>query len=165
VCIERSNLARVISLDTVRSVIESALDEIYRGGEFQLEPLWQILEREPGISARDAAAPLLAFKSFEHEAGLRVRLPDTVESFNAEERELLRGTVDVPRARVSNLIGELHALEVTGPHALVEARGGRAGRSLLPSASTRPPPSTLPLLAAVVVLAMGLAALAYLLAR
>lgn len=161
-CIEQSALARVLSVATVRYVIESALGEIYREGEFQLEPLWQILEREPGVSARDAAAPLLAFKALELDAGLKVQLPGAVASFTAEERELLRGTVDIPRERMARLIEELHGRGPLGALPDVTGRHSRLPPSARPA---KPAPSSAPILAAVVVLALGLASLAYLLAR
>jgi hypothetical protein len=158
-CIERSALTRALSVETVRHVVESALGEIYREGEFRLEPLWAILAREPGVQARDAAAALLAFKALEVEAELRIRLPNEVAALPEEERHALRGEITLPSARVRALTDELRAVDWTGAHLVpAEVRAGGHARALAA-------PSTASLMLAVIALAAALAGIAYLLAR
>ena len=110
-CIERSQLVKVLSVDTVRYVIESALGQIYREGEFRLEPLWAILSKEPGLTAEMSAAPLLAFKGLEEQINLRIRLPADVIGMQPTRAAELQRAVDLPSERVAALVDELRSAE------------------------------------------------------
>jgi hypothetical protein len=123
-CVEHSRLVERLAVDTVRYVVDSALGEMYREGEFRLEPLWAILAKEPGITTEMSAAPLLAFKALDEQANLRVRLPADVLALAPLRASELGREVLLPAARLSALLEELRAADQnTAAH--VEARAAR----------------------------------------
>jgi hypothetical protein len=126
-CVEHSKLVTVLAVDTVRYVVESALGEIYREGEFRLDPLWAILLKEPGLTPDMSAAPLLAFKSLEESTGLRIRLPADVIGLAPLKANELRREVQLPSNRLNPLIEELKAADANSVVDL-EARMANTGR-------------------------------------
>jgi hypothetical protein len=93
-CLAKSKVCEVVDATTVESVLDAAAGELWREGEFRLEYVWKILCQQPGLSAREVAPPLAAFKSFEEQlGGVEVRLPAALSA--------------VPRAELTRLRDEL----------------------------------------------------------
>lgn len=144
VCVEHSRLREALSVDTVRYVVESALGQIYREGEFRLEPLWTLLAKEPGLTPEISAAPLLAFKALEERIGVRVRLPSDVIGMAPLKQAELTRQVTPPPERVDPLVEELRAADAASA-SHVEARMAAkdvTGRFVLPRAGKQPPSVT-----------------------
>src|SRR5947209_16282645 len=92
-CLERSKVSERLDVEALRPVLGSAPD-LWRGGnELNLDPVWQLLIKQPGVQIEDAAPPLLLFKSFEAELGLTVTLPMALAALSQREEARLRGEV------------------------------------------------------------------------
>lgn len=109
-CLERSKVRDIVAVDTIRSLLESASGELWREGEFRLELVWKILTQQPGLSAKQVAPPLLGFKSFEEELGVRVRLPQALSAIPRAEQERLRDELKVGKEDFATAIKQMHEL-------------------------------------------------------
>jgi hypothetical protein len=140
-CLQRSKICETVSADTVRSLLSSAIGELWREGEFRLETVWKILCQQPGLHAADVAPPLLIFKSFEDDLGVRVRLPEALAMVAPEERARLAGSIGVAREELARSVADLKA------HAEDEARTSAMPSLSEAAAQARPEagaPSTAP---------------------
>ena len=79
-CLSKSRVMQVVDGETVRGVFDSASKEMWREGEFRLDPVWKILIAQPGLTAEDVAPPLLVFKAYENELGVVVRIPQALSA-------------------------------------------------------------------------------------
>ncbi|HWE31203.1 MAG TPA: hypothetical protein VHB97_24520 [Polyangia bacterium] len=94
----------------MRGVIDSAFGELWREGEFRLEPVWKILVTQPGLSAEEVAPPLLVFKAYEKELGVPVRIPQALSAIPRGEQVKLREQLGIQRADFQRAIDEMTAL-------------------------------------------------------
>ena len=129
-CIERSRVSELVSIDTVRYLVESGIGDLHRGGEFVLEPLWELLGKERQLTLDAKAGPLLRFKMFEESMGLVVRLPAEVEALPAARSAILRAQIMLPKPRVEALVELLRTVE-SDP---------RVAEQVMRPAAPRPPP-------------------------
>lgn len=109
-CLGKSRVVQVVDGKTVRSVIDSASGELWREGEFRLEPVWKILVSQPGLTAEEVAPPLLVFKAYENELGVQVRVPQALSAIPRGEQVRLRETLGVQRADFAKAVDELKVL-------------------------------------------------------
>jgi hypothetical protein len=109
-CLQRSRVCETVSADTLRSLLNSAIGELWREGEFRLETVWKILCQQPGLGAVEVAPPLLAFKEYEQPLGVRVRLPDALSTLPPPERQRLRESIRVSASDFAPAIAELQKL-------------------------------------------------------
>ena len=109
-CLGKSRVVQAVDAKTVRGVIDSASGELWREGEFRLEPVWKILIAQPGLTAEDVAPPLLVFKAYESELGVAVRVPQALSAIPRGEQVRLRETLGVQRADFTKVIEELKSL-------------------------------------------------------
>ncbi len=110
-CLSRSQVRDVASAETIRSVITSALGELWREGEFRLEPVWKLLCAQPGLSAQTVAPPLFLFKAHEEQLGVAVRLPQALAAVPRAEQARLRDALGVKPDELSSYIKELSDLQ------------------------------------------------------
>jgi hypothetical protein len=110
VCLSKSRVVQVVDGKTVRSVIDSASKELWREGEFRLDPIWKMLIAEPGLSAEDVAPPFLVFKAYENELGVIVRIPQALTAIPRGEQVRLRDTLGLQRADFAAAIDEMKSL-------------------------------------------------------
>jgi hypothetical protein len=109
-CLGKSRVVQVVDGKTVRSVIESASGELWREGEFRLDPVWKLLVSQPGLSAEEVAPPLLVFKAYENELGVQVRIPQALSAIPRGEQIRLRDALGVQRADFAKAIDEMKSL-------------------------------------------------------
>jgi hypothetical protein len=109
-CLEKSRVCQVVDSKTVRGVIDSAFGELWREGEFRLEPVWKILVTQPGLSAEEVAPPLLAFKAYEKELGVPVRVPQALSAIPRGEQVKLREQLGIQRADFQRAIDDMQTL-------------------------------------------------------
>jgi hypothetical protein len=109
-CLGRSRVCQVLDAPTVRNVLNSAARELWREGEFRLEPVWKLLVAQPGVTAADVAPPLLAFKANEQALEVTVRVPQAISSIPKSEQERLRSSLEVPAAELAKAIAEVKAV-------------------------------------------------------
>jgi hypothetical protein len=94
-CIEKSKVRDIVATDTIRFAVESTVGARWRGSEMDLEGLWKILSKEPGLDERSAALPLLVFSTFGANLNLTVKLPEVLEAFPMEMRIAMRDELRV----------------------------------------------------------------------
>lgn len=109
-CLGKSRVVQVVDAKTVRGVIDSASGELWREGEFRLDPVWKLLINQPGLSAEEVAPPLLSFKAYEGELGVQVRLPQALSAIPRGEQVRLRDALGVQRQDFQRAIEEMRAL-------------------------------------------------------
>jgi len=125
-CIERSRVTQIVDGPTVRSVLASAAGELWREGEFRLDPVWKILIQQPGLSAEDVAPPLLCFKGYEQELGVQVRMPQALTAIPRAEQVRLRETLGLQRADFQRAIDEMREFAAAEARLRVSSRQIRA---------------------------------------
>ncbi|MDB4967853.1 MAG: hypothetical protein JWN44_3542 [Myxococcales bacterium] len=116
-CLEKSRVVQVVDAKTVRGVINSASGELWREGEFRLDPVWKILIAQPGLSAEEVAPPLLVFKAYEGELGVQVRMPQALTAIPRGEQIRLRDALGIQRqdfARAIEAMGQIVSDEQQG---------------------------------------------------
>ena len=134
-CLRKSKVGEIVKSETLRSLFESALGELWREGEFRLETVWKILCQQPNLSAAEVAPPLFAFKSFEAELGVRVRLPEALAAIPKAEQtrllQLLPITTDELTALLKEVADSVGVAELSSTDALA--------RETMKELSTLPP--------------------------
>jgi hypothetical protein len=97
-CLSRSRVVNIVDAKTVRGVLDSAADDLWREGEFRLEAVWKLLMAQPGLTAEEVAPPLLVFKAFEKELGVAVRVPQALSAIPRGEQVKLRDALGIQRS-------------------------------------------------------------------
>lgn len=140
-CLGKSRVVEVVDARTVRSVIESASGEMWRQGEFRLDPLWKLLVAQPGLTAEDVAPPLLVFKAYESELGVVVRTPQALSAIPRGEQVRLRDALGMQRDDLQRAFDEIRALAAGegAPPPAAAARPDRAGDKARPAADKARP--------------------------
>jgi hypothetical protein len=111
-CLQRSRVCQLVDAATVRGVIDSASRELWREGEFRLDPIWKMLVAQPELSAEVVAPPLLLFKAYEKELGVSVRVPQQLTAIPRAEQVRLREALGVQKQDFQAAIDEMRALAV-----------------------------------------------------
>jgi hypothetical protein len=109
-CLSKSRVVQVVDATTTRGVLDSASSEMWREGEFRLDPVWKILTAQPGLSAEDVAPPLLVFKAYEKELGVSVRVPQALTAIPRNEQIRLRDALGIERTDFATSIEEMREL-------------------------------------------------------
>ena len=109
-CLAKSNVVKVVDGKTVRGVIDSASGELWREGEFRLEPVWKLLIAQKGLTAEEVAPPLLAFKAYEKELGVQVRVPQALSAIPRGEQVRLRDALGLQKTDFERAIGEMRKI-------------------------------------------------------
>jgi len=112
-CLTKSRVMKVVDATTTRGVLDSASSEMWREGEFRLDPVWKILTAQPGLAAEDVAPPLLVFKAYEKELGVSVRVPQALTAIPRNEQIRLRDALGIQRADFAKAIEEMRELAAT----------------------------------------------------
>jgi hypothetical protein len=129
-CLEKSRVVQVVDAKTVRGVINSASGELWREGEFRLDPVWKILVSQPGLSAEEVAPPLLVFKAYEGELGVQVRMPQALTAIPRGEQIRLRDALGIQRQDFARAIEEMHAI-------VKDEQQGKSMAAIVEEASTK----------------------------
>jgi hypothetical protein len=109
-CLERSKVSEHVNAETLRTVLSSAMGDMWREGELRLDTVWKILTQQPGLSAKEVAPPLFVFKAYEEELGVAVRLPQALTAVPRSEQARLRDEVKITKDDFAKAVGELNAL-------------------------------------------------------
>jgi hypothetical protein len=80
-----SKLRSVVGTDALRSVLDVEYRDMLSGNVFDLGPLWELLEEQPGFDAALAAPPMCQFKTWERRLGLEVAMPAALADLKASE--------------------------------------------------------------------------------
>lgn len=138
-CLQKSRVVQVVDGKTVRSVLDSASKELWREGEFRLEPVWKILVAQPGLTAEDVAPPLLLFKAYENELGVVVRVPQALSAIPRGEQVRLRDALGLERADFAKSIDELKSLAAADSSASSQQQLARAAEAGARQEERKPP--------------------------
>jgi hypothetical protein len=165
-CLDASRVKEIVAIDGVRSLLESASGELWREGEFRLELVWKVLCQQPGLSPQEVAPPLLAFKSFESDLDVNVRLPQALSALPPGEQAKLREQVALTHEDFAaelkqlnaNAAAELAAVTTQPPKKIEMAQAAQAAvESTQPPRTMRKPATRAQKIAAIAaaVLAVG----------
>ena len=91
-----SQLREIVGTDALRSVLDVEYRELIAGGTFNLQPVWELFEDQPGFDPSHAAAPLCRFKSWERQLGMDVTLPNKLLDLDEVEQARQASNCDVP---------------------------------------------------------------------
>jgi hypothetical protein len=98
-----SRAAKLVGTDALRSVLTVEYHDIVRDGTFDLQPVWELLEGQPGFEADAVTAPLCVFKSWEDKLGLAVKMPEALAGLSDKEMALHGTQCRVPPAELKSL--------------------------------------------------------------
>jgi hypothetical protein len=141
VCLERSKVAQAVDAQTLRGVIESALGELWREGEFRLQTVWKILTNQPGLTAKDVAPPMILFKMLETQLAVVVRLPDALTAVPKSDHARLLGELGVSAEEMAAAVAELQAKATAEAAAAAEAVAQAAAAAQAARAAPAPQPA------------------------
>jgi len=167
-CLGKSRVVAVVDAKTTRGVLDSASSEMWREGEFRLDPVWKILIAQPGLTPEDVAPPLLVFKAYEQELGVLVRVPQALSAIPRGEQVRLREGLGIQRADFAAAIEEMRTLAASEANArqaqnlarAAEANESRAEpRKTAAAKSVKAPPKKQSKAAAAALGAVALAAI------
>src|SRR5687767_12076222 len=81
----RSAMREVVGTDALRMALTGLAKEIVTRDKLVLQPLWDLLEAQPGFVKNDAAPPVLLIKTWQDRLGLTVELPEVFGEVTAEQ--------------------------------------------------------------------------------
>ena len=137
-CLSKSRIMSVVDGKTVRGVLDSASTEMWREGEFRLDPIWKVLIAQPGLSAEQVAPPLLVFKAYEKELGVAVRVPQALSAIPRGEQVRLRDALGIQRADFAQAIDTMKTLAAEQQVQQMAAREAAADEEPRPKQSDKP---------------------------
>lgn len=114
----------IVGTDALRSVLDFRYRDLYRAGKFDLGPLLELLEEQPGYEAEPVSAAMFRVKSWEDRLGVEFKLPMMLSALEAAEQVSIMEKCAVSPAELARV---LRGAE-TGPSA-----PGSADESLLRS--------------------------------
>jgi hypothetical protein len=104
-----SKLNKVVGTDAFRSVLDAEYRTLTADGVFNLGPVWELIESQPGFDPEQAGPPLCRFKSWEGLIGIPVALPPQLASLSAAEQSRLADSCTIPSRDLQRLLREERA--------------------------------------------------------
>lgn len=87
-CFAKSELKSLVGTDALRSVLEGAQRDLFPEPDvMSLQPVYELLESQPGFEAEKAVAPFCRIKQWESQLRVRVDLPVTLDTLDRKTRE------------------------------------------------------------------------------
>jgi hypothetical protein len=120
-----SEIVKIVNIGTLRYFIEFTFRDMFSGGSFDLQPLWNTLAAEPGLTPEMIHPPLLQFREWQGRLGITVVLPKPMQTLGREAIDESLARIQVKAAEVERLFQE------ATPARSSEASSGR----FVPSAS------------------------------
>ena len=152
-----SKAAEIAGKDALRSVLDVEYSELIEGGAFNLQPVWDLLEGQPGFEAEAATPPLCLFKQWEDRLGIPVTLPEALESISDADRRRAAAECRVPAAEVNKLFADEQDAAARELKRLRRARETQSSRPRLPAVMDLSPRRKL-----IAGIAAGIAAISFL---
>jgi hypothetical protein len=140
-----SRLNKVVGTDAFRSVLDAEYRTLTRDGVFDLGPVWDLLEGQPGFDAEQAGPPMCRFKSWESLLGIPVTLPAQLKDLPPNKQTELAEQCGVPtQALKLALRGDdaKESLDTSGERSgasksMPAARAARTTKAMEPVAASR----------------------------
>jgi hypothetical protein len=120
-----SEISKIVNVGTLRYFIEFTFRDMFSGTSFDLQPLWNTLAAEPGLTPEMIYPPLLQFREWQDRMGITVTLPKPMQTLGRAELDQHLARIQVKAADVERLFQE------AAPARSAEASSGR----YVPSAS------------------------------
>jgi hypothetical protein len=146
-----SALKDKVGVDALRSVLHGRYRDIVYGGMIHLQPVWELLEQQPGFDAEAARPPFAALKSWQDEMQIEVELPTAMAAATATEIMAWSSHCPVPRATRRRALAAVSGVSA----AELGTKGG--AKKANKKAGEQRRPSLVALLAFVAVLGLGFA--------
>ncbi len=108
-CLARSEVVKVVEPGTVEIYFQSHPEEVWGASEVRLQPVWNVLIGQPGLTSKEVAPPLMVLKSFEHVLGMFVQLPPELGDVPASELANWRDALGLSEGEFSQEIGKLES--------------------------------------------------------
>ncbi|MCG8418330.1 MAG: hypothetical protein MJE77_10345 [Proteobacteria bacterium] len=99
-----SRMRDIVGTDALRSVLDVEYRELIAGGTFDLQPVWELFEAQPGFDPQAAVAPLSRFKSWERQLGIEVTMPVSLRNLTANEQAEHAAECDVPQRELKGVL-------------------------------------------------------------
>jgi len=127
--ITRSGARDLIGADVLRDALLVEFEEmVTEDGDLDLEPVWEILEEQPGFDAETVTPALCLFKTFESRLDLEVKMPAALADLSHGQISMRASEVKLPAVEIKN------ALRVED--------SPRSKRPSVPPSTTREKPSS-----------------------
>jgi hypothetical protein len=98
-----SKARSLVGTDALRSVLGVQYRDLSRGGTFDLGPLAELFEGQPGYEPEPVSAALLRFKSWEANIGIAIKLPEGLAALSDADRADIMAQCTVPTSDVQKL--------------------------------------------------------------
>jgi hypothetical protein len=113
-----SRAKSLVGTDALRSVLSGQYRQLQRDGNFDLEPVWELLAQQPGFDPDQVRPALCRFKTWEGHLGVSILMPAAMTGLDEGERMTLAAMVFVPAQELSRVLqGKQVPSEVPGPSA------------------------------------------------
>ena len=87
-CFAKSELKSLVGTDALRSVLDGAQRDLFPSPEVMaLQPVYELLESQPGFDADKAVAPFCRIKQWENQLRVRVDMPHQLDVLDRKTRE------------------------------------------------------------------------------
>ena len=123
-----SRAKTLVGTDALRSVLSGQYREIHHDGEFDLEPVWQLLAQQPGFDPAHVRPALCRFKGWEKELGVAVSMPADMSAMGEFERAELAAQVQVPAHERTRVLRGAKVLSAD-PEAAAADMADKAGQT------------------------------------
>ena len=109
-----SEAREMVGTDALRSVLEVEYYELVSDGVINLQPLWELLEQQPGFDAEKAKPPICIFKSWQRRLTIEVKLPDSLQGLTQQQEMDAAAACPVPRPELNAVFRGISGLSAAG---------------------------------------------------
>lgn len=110
---QHSALREIVGTDALRSVLDVEYRELIADGGFNLQPVWELFQDQPGFEPQHAAPPLCRFKSWERQLGVEIALPNQLRNLSEAEQANRANECDVPTVELQKILRGTNAEDET----------------------------------------------------
>lgn len=103
--ITRSGARDLIAADTLRDALSVEFEEMVTDdGDLDLEPVWEILEEQPGFDTEKVTPALCLFKTFESRLELEVKMPAALAELSHGQISMRASELRLPAVEIKNAL-------------------------------------------------------------
>jgi hypothetical protein len=101
-----SEISKIVNVGTLRYFIEFTFRDMFSGTSFDLQPLWNTLAAEPGLTPEMIYPPLLQFREWQGRLGITVTLPKPMQTLGRADIDQHLARIQVKATDVERLFQE-----------------------------------------------------------
>lgn len=84
----RSDLKNLVGTDALRTVLSGSQRALFPSpGTMSLQPVWELIESQPGFDAEQAIPPMCRLKTWENQLKIRIEMPTSLADLDLAARE------------------------------------------------------------------------------